>query len=131
MEDTFQWLRRTVGSTFDDYMDRLAHLKVSGNRLISNCSLFYIFYFVFYSCIILLCIALFIINWTLYNRIANAEPPLSIVIIACSSTLYPCFVFPLFVLPTYLWSSLPVVELFSISTCSISLHICNISLAYL
>ncbi|KAG0711845.1 Phosphorylated CTD-interacting factor 1 [Chionoecetes opilio] len=28
VEDTFQWLRRTVGATFDDYMDRLAHLKV-------------------------------------------------------------------------------------------------------
>lgn len=27
VEDTFQWLRRTVGATFDDYMDRLAHLK--------------------------------------------------------------------------------------------------------
>jgi hypothetical protein len=28
VEDTFQWLRRTVGATFDDYMERLAHLKV-------------------------------------------------------------------------------------------------------
>lgn len=28
VEDTFLWLRRTVGATFDDYMDRLAHLKV-------------------------------------------------------------------------------------------------------
>lgn len=27
VEDTFQWLRRTIGSTFDDYMERLAHLK--------------------------------------------------------------------------------------------------------
>ncbi|XP_018023571.1 mRNA (2'-O-methyladenosine-N(6)-)-methyltransferase isoform X2 [Hyalella azteca] len=27
VEDTFQWLRRTVGATFDDYMERLAHLK--------------------------------------------------------------------------------------------------------
>ncbi|KAL7647702.1 UNVERIFIED_CONTAM: hypothetical protein RMT77_001311 [Armadillidium vulgare] len=27
VEDTFQWLRRTVGATFDDYMDRLSHLK--------------------------------------------------------------------------------------------------------
>ncbi|XP_068212202.1 mRNA (2'-O-methyladenosine-N(6)-)-methyltransferase isoform X1 [Palaemon carinicauda] len=27
VEDTFQWLRKTIGSTFDDYMDRLAHLK--------------------------------------------------------------------------------------------------------
>lgn len=26
-EDTFQWLRRTVGATFDDFQDRLAHLK--------------------------------------------------------------------------------------------------------
>lgn len=27
-EDTFQWLRRTVGATYDDFQDRLAHLKV-------------------------------------------------------------------------------------------------------
>ena len=27
VEDTFVWLRRTVGATFDDYMERLAHLK--------------------------------------------------------------------------------------------------------
>ncbi|XP_063611747.1 mRNA (2'-O-methyladenosine-N(6)-)-methyltransferase-like isoform X1 [Penaeus indicus] len=27
VEDTFQWLRRTIGATFDDYMERLAHLK--------------------------------------------------------------------------------------------------------
>lgn len=26
-EDTFQWLRRTVGATFDDFQDRLSHLK--------------------------------------------------------------------------------------------------------
>lgn len=26
-EDTFQWLRRTVGATFDDFQDRLGHLK--------------------------------------------------------------------------------------------------------
>ncbi|XP_043275592.1 mRNA (2'-O-methyladenosine-N(6)-)-methyltransferase [Venturia canescens] len=26
-EETFQWLRRTVGATFDDFQDRLAHLK--------------------------------------------------------------------------------------------------------
>ncbi|XP_014213980.1 phosphorylated CTD-interacting factor 1 [Copidosoma floridanum] len=26
-EDTFQWLRKTVGATFDDFQDRLAHLK--------------------------------------------------------------------------------------------------------
>ncbi|XP_014223431.1 phosphorylated CTD-interacting factor 1 isoform X1 [Trichogramma pretiosum] len=26
-EDTFQWLRRTVGATFDDFQDRLTHLK--------------------------------------------------------------------------------------------------------
>lgn len=28
-EDTFQWLRRTVGATYDDFQDRLAHLRVS------------------------------------------------------------------------------------------------------
>ncbi|XP_063236238.1 mRNA (2'-O-methyladenosine-N(6)-)-methyltransferase isoform X2 [Bacillus rossius redtenbacheri] len=27
VEDTFQWLRRTMGSTYDDFQDRLAHLK--------------------------------------------------------------------------------------------------------
>ncbi|KAL0849389.1 hypothetical protein ABMA28_013690 [Loxostege sticticalis] len=26
-EDTFQWLRRTVGATYDDFQDRLAHLR--------------------------------------------------------------------------------------------------------
>lgn len=26
-EDTFQWLRRTVGATYDDFQDRLTHLK--------------------------------------------------------------------------------------------------------
>lgn len=26
-DDTFQWLRRTVGATYDDFQDRLAHLK--------------------------------------------------------------------------------------------------------
>lgn len=29
VEDTFQWLRRTVGATHDDFQDRLSHLKVS------------------------------------------------------------------------------------------------------
>ena len=32
VEDTFQWLRRTVGATFDDYTERLAHLKVRNNH---------------------------------------------------------------------------------------------------
>ncbi|KAK9511151.1 hypothetical protein O3M35_005766 [Rhynocoris fuscipes] len=27
VEDTFNWLRRTVGSSFDDFQDRLAHLR--------------------------------------------------------------------------------------------------------
>lgn len=27
-EDTFQWLRKTVGATYDDFQERLAHLKV-------------------------------------------------------------------------------------------------------
>ena len=34
VEDTFQWLRRTVGATFDDYMERLAHLKVKMDWMI-------------------------------------------------------------------------------------------------
>ena len=28
VEDTFQWLRRTVGATYDDFQERLGHLKV-------------------------------------------------------------------------------------------------------
>lgn len=28
-EDTFQWLRKTIGATYDDFQERLAHLKVS------------------------------------------------------------------------------------------------------
>lgn len=31
-EDTFQWLRRTVGATYDDFQDRLAHLRVSNHK---------------------------------------------------------------------------------------------------
>lgn len=27
VDETFQWLRRTVGATYDDFQDRLAHLK--------------------------------------------------------------------------------------------------------
>lgn len=27
-EETFQWLRRTVGATYDDFQERLSHLKV-------------------------------------------------------------------------------------------------------
>lgn len=27
VEDTFQWLRRTVGASYEDFQDRLAHLK--------------------------------------------------------------------------------------------------------
>lgn len=27
VDETFQWLRRTVGATYDDYQDRLGHLK--------------------------------------------------------------------------------------------------------
>lgn len=30
-EDTFQWLRRTVGATYDDFQNRLAHLRVNVN----------------------------------------------------------------------------------------------------
>lgn len=28
-EETFQWLRRTVGATYDDFQERLTHLKVN------------------------------------------------------------------------------------------------------
>lgn len=27
VDETFQWLRKTVGATYDDFQDRLAHLK--------------------------------------------------------------------------------------------------------
>ena len=30
-EDTFQWLRKTIGATYDDFQERLAHLKVSSD----------------------------------------------------------------------------------------------------
>lgn len=29
VEDTFNWLRRTVGANYDDFHERLTHLKVS------------------------------------------------------------------------------------------------------
>ncbi len=28
VEDTFTWLRRTVGANYDDFQERLSHLKV-------------------------------------------------------------------------------------------------------
>ena len=37
VEDTFQWLRRTVGATYDDFQERLAHLKVTIVYRIENC----------------------------------------------------------------------------------------------
>lgn len=27
VDETFQWLRKTVGATYDDFQDRLGHLK--------------------------------------------------------------------------------------------------------
>ena len=33
VEDTFLWLRRTVGANYDDFQERLSHLKVSGDKL--------------------------------------------------------------------------------------------------
>lgn len=32
-EDTFQWLRKTVGATYDDFQERLAHLRVSCKKI--------------------------------------------------------------------------------------------------
>ena len=29
VEDTFNWLRRTVGANYDDFQERLQHIKVS------------------------------------------------------------------------------------------------------
>jgi hypothetical protein len=28
VEETFNWLRKTIGATYDDFQERLAHLKV-------------------------------------------------------------------------------------------------------
>ena len=33
VEDTFSWLRRTVGANYDDFQERLSHLKVRGKIL--------------------------------------------------------------------------------------------------
>lgn len=35
-EETFQWLRRTVGATYDDFQERLSHLKVK--PVLQGCS---------------------------------------------------------------------------------------------
>ena len=32
-DDTFAWLRRTVGASYDDFQERLSHLKVSLNMV--------------------------------------------------------------------------------------------------
>ena len=34
VEDTFNWLRRTVGANYDDFQERLQHLKVSTNAFV-------------------------------------------------------------------------------------------------
>ena len=31
VEDTFSWLRRTVGANYDDFQERLQHIKVYNN----------------------------------------------------------------------------------------------------
>lgn len=38
-EETFQWLRKTVGAMYDDFQERLAHLKVEFSRVIPACFL--------------------------------------------------------------------------------------------
>ena len=38
-EETFQWLRKTVGAMYDDFQERLAHLKVEFIRVIPACFL--------------------------------------------------------------------------------------------
>ena len=34
VEDTFSWLRRTVGANYDDFQERLQHIKVSSEELV-------------------------------------------------------------------------------------------------
>jgi phosphorylated CTD-interacting factor 1 len=34
VEDTFNWLRRTVGANYDDFQERLKHLKVRSPKLL-------------------------------------------------------------------------------------------------
>jgi phosphorylated CTD-interacting factor 1 len=34
VEDTFNWLRRTVGANYDDFQERLQHIKVQKNNVI-------------------------------------------------------------------------------------------------
>ena len=36
VEDTFSWLRRTVGANYDDFQERLQHIKVSSEELDSH-----------------------------------------------------------------------------------------------
>lgn len=40
-EETFQWLRRTVGATYDDFQERLTHLKVCVSFITINSKLMY------------------------------------------------------------------------------------------
>ena len=35
VEDTFSWLRRTVGANYDDFQERLQHIKVC-NKIFAN-----------------------------------------------------------------------------------------------
>ena len=41
VDETFQWLRKTVGASYDDFQDRLSHLKV---RTLKNFNFFASFY---------------------------------------------------------------------------------------
>ena len=36
VEDTFSWLRRTVGANYDDFQERLQHIKVRQNTTFTN-----------------------------------------------------------------------------------------------
>jgi hypothetical protein len=37
VEETFNWLRKTIGATYDDFQERLAHLKVIFARVFFFC----------------------------------------------------------------------------------------------
>ena len=42
VEDTFSWLRRTVGANYDDFQERLQHIKVVEEKEIKLTIIFYI-----------------------------------------------------------------------------------------
>ena len=51
VEDTFSWLRRTVGANYDDFQERLQHIKVYNNI---NCFVFF--------------------GWGIFNKLIKSKP---------------------------------------------------------